>query len=52
MRTRLVAKISAQDHAYIQQATPAKLLTNLTSDVDSIKMFVSQALLRSSLPCS
>ena len=44
MRTRLVAKISVQDHAYIQQATPAKLLTNLTSDVDSIKMFVSQAI--------
>ena len=44
MRTRLVAKISVQDHAYIQQVTPAKLLTNLTSDVDSIKMFVSQAI--------
>jgi len=44
MRTRLVAKISVQDHAYIQQATPAKLLTNLTSDVESIKMFVSQAI--------
>ena len=44
LRTRLVAKISAQDHAYIQQVTPAKLLTNLTSDVDSIKMFVSQAI--------
>ena len=44
MRTRLVAKISAQDHAFIQQATPAKLLTNLTSDVDAIKMFVSQAI--------
>ena len=40
LRTRLVAKISAQDHAYIQQVTPAKLLTNLTSDVDAIKMFV------------
>src|SRR6185312_7483299 len=38
------AKISTQDHAYIQTATPARLLTNLTSDVDSIKMFVSQAL--------
>ena len=44
LRTRLVAKISVQDHAYIQQVTPAKLLTNLTSDVDSIKMFVSQAI--------
>jgi len=44
LRTRLVAKISVQDHAYIQQATPSKLLTNLTSDVDAIKMFVSQAI--------
>jgi ATP-binding cassette, subfamily B, bacterial len=44
LRTRIVTKISAQDHGFIQQATPAKLLTNLTSDVDAIKMFVSQAI--------
>ena len=44
MRTRLVGKISSQDHAFIQQVTPAKLLTNLTSDVDAVKMFVSQAI--------
>jgi len=44
LRTRLVAKISDQDHSYIQFATPAKLLTNLTSDVDSIKTFVSMAI--------
>ena len=44
LRTRLVAKISVQDHAFIQLTTPAKLLTNLTSDVDAIKMFVSQAI--------
>src|SRR3989449_6114516 len=44
LRTKLVAKISTQDHAFIQQATPAKLLTNLTSDVDAVKMFVSQAI--------
>ncbi|HSQ20548.1 MAG TPA: ABC transporter permease, partial [Blastocatellia bacterium] len=43
LRTQLVAKISGQDHAFIQRATPAKLLTNLTSDVDAVKMFVSQA---------
>src|SRR5258708_1736396 len=30
LRTQLVTKISTQDHAFIQQATPAKLLTNLT----------------------
>ena len=44
LRTQLVAKMSTQDHAFIQQITPAKLLTNLTSDVDAIKMFVSQAI--------
>jgi ATP-binding cassette subfamily B protein len=43
LRTRLVAKISTQDNAYIQQVTPATLLTNLTADVDAVKMFVSQA---------
>lgn len=44
LRTRLVAKISTQDNAFIQRVTPAKLLTNLTSDVDAVKMFVSQAI--------
>ena len=43
VRTKLVFKISTQDHAFIERVTPAKLLTNLTSDVDAIKMFVSQA---------
>ena len=44
LRTQIVARISTQDHAFIQQATPAKLLTNLTSDVDAVKMFVAQAI--------
>src|SRR5438477_3606340 len=44
LRTQLVGKISHQDHAFIQRATPAKLLTNLTSDVDAVKTFVSQAI--------
>src|SRR5882757_6519111 len=43
LRTKLVDKISRQDHAFIQQITPATLLTNLTADVDAVKMFVSQA---------
>ncbi|HEY5371553.1 MAG TPA: ABC transporter ATP-binding protein [Hanamia sp.] len=43
MRKNLASKISQQDYVYIQDATPGKLLTNLTSDVDAIKMFVSQA---------
>ncbi len=43
MRMQLSAKISRQSFAYIQQANPSRLLTNLTSDIDSIKMFVSLA---------
>lgn len=44
MRKKLVSKISEQDYTYIQDTTPGRLLTNLTSDVDAIKMFVSQAI--------
>jgi ATP-binding cassette subfamily B protein len=43
LRSRLAARISAQSYAYIEQVHSSTLLTNLTSDVDSIKMFVSQA---------
>lgn len=44
LRTELAAKISRQSFAYIQQVNPSRLLTNLTSDVDSVKLFVSQAI--------
>lgn len=44
LRQKLSDKISRQSALYIQQTNPSKLLTNLTSDVDSIKMFVSQAI--------
>lgn len=43
LRTRLSDKISRQSYAYILKTNPSKLLTNLTSDIDSIKMFVSMA---------
>lgn len=43
LRSRLSDKISRQSFAYIQDSNPSKLLTNLTSDIDSIKMFISQA---------
>jgi ATP-binding cassette subfamily B protein len=43
LRTKLADKISRQSYAFIQQANPSKLLTNLTSDIDSVKMFVSMA---------
>jgi ATP-binding cassette subfamily B protein len=44
IRTDLSAKISRQSYGYIQEVSPAKLLTNLTSDIDSIKTYVSLAI--------
>jgi ATP-binding cassette subfamily B protein len=44
IRNRTAAKISLQTYAFIQKVTPAKLLTNLTSDADAVKTFVSQAI--------
>ncbi len=44
LREKTAAKISRQSYTYIQTASPSKLLTNLTSDIDSIKLFVSMAI--------
>lgn len=44
LRTKLADKISKQNYLFIEKANPSKLLTNLTADVDSIKMFISQAI--------
>ena len=44
LRNDLAAKISVQEYSYIEKITPAKLLTNLTSDVDAIKTFVGTAI--------
>jgi len=44
LRSRLSDKISRQSYAFVEKVNPNKLLTNLTADVDSIKMFVSQAI--------
>lgn len=44
LRTKLSFKISQQSSTAIDKLNPSKLLTNLTADVDSIKLFVSQAL--------
>jgi len=43
LRTKLAEKISHQQFVDIQSVGPSKLLTNLTSDVDAVKMFVAQA---------
>lgn len=44
LRTRVAVKISEQSFVFIEKSNPSKLLTNLTSDVDSIKLFVAQAI--------
>jgi ATP-binding cassette, subfamily B, bacterial len=44
LRTRLAAKLATQSSSFVEQITPAKLLTNLTSDVDGVKQFVSMAI--------
>ncbi|HNY35775.1 MAG TPA: ABC transporter ATP-binding protein [Candidatus Pacearchaeota archaeon] len=44
IRKQFVDKVSVQEYSYINKITPEKLLTNLTSDIDAIKIFVSQAL--------
>jgi ATP-binding cassette subfamily B protein len=44
LRTRLAAKLATQSYSFVEQVTPAKLLTNLTSDVDGVKLFVSMAI--------
>jgi ATP-binding cassette subfamily B protein len=44
LREQLAAKISRQSYAFVQKSTASKLLTNLTSDIDAIKMFVSQGM--------
>lgn len=43
LRTRLAGVVSQQTYAAIETMTPAKLLTNFTSDVDAIKTFVAQS---------
>ena len=43
LRAKLVRKISMQSYRFIEDKNPAKLLTNITSDIDAIKQFVDQA---------
>jgi ATP-binding cassette subfamily B protein len=43
LRSQLSEKISKQGLSFILGISPSKLLTNLTSDMDSVKMFVSMA---------
>ncbi len=43
LRIQLVSKISRQSYRFIEDKKAATLLTNITSDIDAIKMFVAQA---------
>lgn len=44
LRTRVAAKISVQSYEFVERVMPSKLLTNLTSDIDAVKLCVSQAI--------
>ncbi len=44
IRSELSAKISRQSYAFVMNENPNKLLTNMTSDIDSLKMFVARAI--------
>jgi ATP-binding cassette subfamily B protein len=43
MRNQFADKISVESYRFVQKANPNKLLTNLTSDIDAVKVFVAQA---------
>jgi ATP-binding cassette subfamily B protein len=44
LRNTFADKISRESYAFIERITPSKLLTNLTADIDSIKLFIGQAI--------
>lgn len=43
LRQRFAEKIAQQNYSFVTEMTPARLLTNLTSDVDAVKLFVGMA---------
>jgi ATP-binding cassette, subfamily B, bacterial len=44
LRNQMSEKIAGHSYAFVEKTTGSKLLTNLTSDADSVKTFVSQAI--------
>jgi ATP-binding cassette subfamily B protein len=44
LRLSLSDKIAGQGYRFIEEKNPAKLLTNLTSDIESIKLYVSMVI--------
>jgi ATP-binding cassette subfamily B protein len=43
LRQQLAEKIALQHYSYVMEVSPARLLTNLTSDIDAVKLFVGMA---------
>jgi ATP-binding cassette subfamily B protein len=43
LRNKMAEKLSHQTYSFVLSSNPSKLLTNMTSDMDSVKMFVAQA---------
>ncbi|NTU46769.1 ABC transporter ATP-binding protein [Candidatus Roizmanbacteria bacterium] len=46
MRSQLITKISEQQFSFITKITPEKLLTNLTGDIDNIKLVIAQGIVQ------
>lgn len=46
LRSRLISKISHQPFSFINEITPEKLLTNLTSDIDNLKQVIALGLVQ------
>lgn len=44
LRSKIAEKISQQSFSFVEKVTSGKLLTNLTSDSDAVKSFISQAI--------
>lgn len=46
MRGQVIEKISGQSYAFVERMTAARLLTNLTADIDAIKNYISMAIVQ------
>lgn len=44
LRNQLAESVSKQSFLFVQEKTPAVLLTNFSSDIDAVKQFVAQAI--------
>ena len=44
LRQQLAEKIALQNYSYVMDVSPARLLTNLTSDADAVKLYVGMAI--------